>query len=494
MRHIATTLFFLASTSAVCAQGIPPPLNAPYITGSHYSARDLLPVYIDDVGEPVTPDRLEAITRRVEDLYRRDGFIAPLVITQKADSATPHLHVFEARLAAVNVRGDAGPYAALLDATAARLQQQGVLHQAQTRDAIARLSDLPGLTVRSSIDAHPGDANAFAMTLDVRYQRMTGAVAATNRISDEIGNGLLSARIALNSVLGTGERLAFTAASSASFGVYTYVGARAERRFGPIDLGVFASQADAGTEVDSNFLSRRAGVEASVAVLRWQSLTLRPLLGLSLRNARDEDDAGDAWSITRTRTALAGVEMQDQRQTRSTWLRATAERGLDNWDARTFVRSGLASEVEFTKATLEVSHVQVLAPRWQLRGALEGQWTADDLPSGERFTYGGAQIGRAFDPGAMIADRGVAGSLQLERTYRWNLAWLESGRLYLQGDYGIGEEVVASGGVERGATLGAGAALRAGGLSTTVELGYAARRLSDADRRVRAFVTTQYAF
>lgn len=492
-RHIAAIALLLAASNLARAQSAPS-LAAPYITGSHYSARALLPVYVDEVGEPVTPDRLEAIARRVEDLYRRDGFIAPLVVTQRADSATPHLHVFEARLAAVRVRGDAGPYAGLVEATAARLQQQGVLHQAQTRAAIARMSDLPGLAVRSSIDAEPGNPNAFAMTLDVRYQRVTGAVGATSRIADEIGEGLLSARIILNSLLGTGEQLAFTAASASTFGVYTYVSARASRGFGRVHIDLFASHADAGTEPDSHYESQRASIEASAVALRRDALTLRPVLGFALRNASDRDDGGDAWSITRTRAVLAGVELTAQHATRSSRLRVAAERGLSAWDARTFVRTGTAAEAEFSKATLELSHVQVLAPRWQLRGAFEAQWSGDDLPSGERFTYGGAQIGRAFDPGAMIADRGASASLQVERSHRWNNAWLDSGRAWLVGDYGIGEDTAASIGTQRGASLGAGAALRTGGLSTTVELGYAVKRIAEADRRLRAFVTTQYAF
>src|SRR5690606_19395534 len=107
------------------------PLSAPYITGSHYSARELLAAYLEDVGHPVTAERLETIARRIEEMYRRDGFVAPQVVTQQAGGPTPHLHVFEVRIVGVSIHGDAGKYRARVAAAAAQLESQGVLHQAR---------------------------------------------------------------------------------------------------------------------------------------------------------------------------------------------------------------------------------------------------------------------------------------------------------------------------------------------------------------------------
>jgi hemolysin activation/secretion protein len=497
MKHIASILLLLAPLPAAFAAEAQPLLNAPYITGTHYTARELVPAYLDDVGQPVTDDRLEAISQRVEEMYRRDGFLIPLIVTQSATGPTPHLHVFEARVAEVNIRGDAGAYREKVEAIAAELRAQPVLHKAQTQRAIHAIEDLPGLTVRAAFEPVESGRNAFALTLSVGFERMNGSAALSNRVSDDIGDGLVYGRLVLNSVLGASERLTFTAAGSTSLSKYRYFSARAERGFGPLHLDLQASRADAHTQPQSNYIATRYSVEASIAALRRNGLTVRPLVSASLRNASDHDGAGDPWNITHTRSVLGGVEISDKRDARVTRVRATAERGLDIWKASTYQRHGSPADVVFTKAAFEASHSVVLAPGWQARALAEGQWTRDDLPSGERFVYGGAQSGRAFDSGAIFTDTGATVSLQLDRYRQWNNAWLNYGRAFVQADYAIGKDNVDGSDRARGASLSLGLSARSHALTSTVELGYALKRVSGGDaqaHRLGAFFSTQYAF
>src|SRR5690606_6205648 len=267
------------------------------------------------------------IARRVEQLYQRDGYLVPLIVPGDGDGATPHLHVFEARVAEVRVRGDAGAYRDAVAAVAARLEAQPVLHKAFTQRAIHELEDLPGLSVEAGFAPHDDDPNAFELTLDVGYERTDGLLSFSSRVSDDIGDGLLSARVGFNSAFGTGERLTLTAASSTTFGVYTYFGGRVERRFGLLDVDVSGSLADADIGTDSNYDAARLALELSTAMRRG-SLVVRPLVALSMRNAEDHDDAGAAWEITRTRSIEAGVELTHRLETGVTQLRIGTERGI----------------------------------------------------------------------------------------------------------------------------------------------------------------------
>lgn len=500
MKHIASLLLMVAPfTAAFAAQADAPPLlNAPYITGTHYTARELAPAYLDDVGQPVTDDRLEAISRRVEEMYRRDGFLIPLIVTQSAGGPVPHLHVFEARVAEVRIRGDAGAYRGRVEAIAAALRAQPLLHKANTQRAIHTLEDLPGLSVRASFEPLASGRNAFALTLSVGFERADGNLTLSSRVADEIGDALVHGRLSLNSLLGTGEELIFTAATSTSASKYRYFSARAGRAFGPLHLDLLASRADAHTHPESDYAATRYALEASMAALRRNGLVIRPLVAAAVRNARDDDSAGDPWNTTRTRSVLGGMEVSDKREARITRVRVTAERGLDVWNAGTYRRSGAAADVAFTKAAFEASHSVVLAPGWQIRALAEGQWSGDDLPSGERFVYGGAQFGRAFDSGTLIADSGATASLQLDRYHQWNNPWLNYGRVFVQADYAIGKDNVdASRDDLRGASFSAGVSARSHALTTTVELGYALKRVTGSDpqaNKLSAFFSTLYAF
>lgn len=499
MKHIAAVLacftgpFAIADAGAAGADA--PLLNAPYITGTHYSARELLPAWFDEVGQPVNSERLDAIARRIEQMYQRDGFLIPLIVTEGAAGSTPHLHVFEARVHEVQVRGDAGAHRARVAAVAAQLESQPVLHKSVTQRAIHELEQLPGLSVRAGFDPVPGNPNSFALTLRVRFARTEGSLGVSSRVSDEIGDALLSARLRLNGALGMGERLSFTAASSSTFGNYAYASGRVEKQLGRLDVGLFASHAESDTAPDSSYDAQRYAFETGLTWLRADGLVIRPLLALSARNTRHEDDDGAAWSLTRTRTVEAGIETSLRQESRVTRLRIAGERGLDGWNALAYRRNSAAPDHTFTKFTLDAAHARVLAPGWQLRAGLEGQWSDADLPPGERFTYGGSQFGRAFDPGAMIADRGASGSLQLDRYRQWDSGWLDYGRAFVQADYAIGQ-VKGSNGYDtlRGASASAGVAGRVHGLTTTLEAGYALQGVEPDANRLRFFVSTQYAF
>jgi len=52
--------------------------------------------------------------------------------------------------------------------------------------------------------------------------------------------------------------------------------------------------------------------------------------------------------------------------------------------------------------------------------AAQGQWSFNRLISGEQIAFGGTQIGRGYDPGAITGDRGIGGSLELR--YNWRVA------------------------------------------------------------------------
>jgi hemolysin activation/secretion protein len=59
------------------------------------------------------------------------------------------------------------------------------------------------------------------------------------------------------------------------------------------------------------------------------------------------------------------------------------------------------------------SRLQSLFWRLSLLGYVTGQYSFNPLLASEQFAYGGSQLGRGYDPAAIIGDHGVGGTLEL---------------------------------------------------------------------------------
>ena len=60
-----------------------------------------------------------------------------------------------------------------------------------------------------------------------------------------------------------------------------------------------------------------------------------------------------------------------------------------------------------------------------------GQYAFDPLIEGEQITFGGAQIGRGYDPGAVTGDRGIGGSAELRYSGHLPEYWVQALQPYI---------------------------------------------------------------
>lgn len=69
----------------------------------------------------------------------------------------------------------------------------------------------------------------------------------------------------------------------------------------------------------------------------------------------------------------------------------------------------------FTKLRVNLVRQQLLPGQFSLQLLGQGQWTADKLLAGEQVFFGGIGLGRAYDTGAVIGDRGAGALIELRR-------------------------------------------------------------------------------
>jgi hemolysin activation/secretion protein len=411
--------------------------SSAFITGSHtYEATDFAAIIGPHVGRPVSSELMQQLAADIERLYRSDGYVSPTVLQADSEfgSSTPRLHVYEAQIAEVVLRGNCGPYCDVIRADASALESS-VIHKQRSRAHLRAIEQLPGVELSAVFEPRASEPNRYNLILTVSYQAVQVAAYLHNRGAEDSGRTVLGARTTFNGLLGIQEALTVRAAASSNIDDYHFVGGQLDRRFANVAASLDASASRIGT--DWHYSNDRARLEFRTAAFDDGVLRVEPLIAFGASDSEGREVEEDYFASVRTRTLEAGIATRKASVGSATEVWSAVERSLGAFGAAVRTSDAAPYDVVFTKAVLDASHVHVLGPRWRLRAELEGQFSNDSLPPGERFTFGGARFGRAFDPASLIGDSGAAGSLQVEYLRQWQSALLDSGRVYVQADYGF---------------------------------------------------------
>jgi hemolysin activation/secretion protein len=80
--------------------------------------------------------------------------------------------------------------------------------------------------------------------------------------------------------------------------------------------------------------------------------------------------------------------------------------------------SRVDAATDFTKLTGTARVTRSIFNDFGLAFAAQGQYSFERLITGEQIAFGGTQIGRGYDPGAITGDRGLGGSAELDYNTR----------------------------------------------------------------------------
>ena len=412
-------------------------LSSAFITGSKtYTVAQLARTIGPHVGQQVTPALLDQLAADIRAQYRQDGYVEPTVVPVDGESpsSTPRLHIFEAHISEIAVRGNPGPYFDAIMKLASPLQS-GSIHKDRSRLYLRSIAELPGLTVQATFEPRGVDPSGYTLVLNVTYDAMNATASAHNRGTAELGRTIIGAQTRFNGVLGMQEAVTLFGATAMEGSRYRYVGGRIEKRFGATYGSVEVVDSRAEPDRAWFYSTHLVQAEARTAVFDNGTTRFESLGFLSSRDSH-ADSFGTNSEVTRTRAIGAGFSGSTATSTSTTRLWSVINQGIDDYGAFASPTQGAAPALSFTTTTLGLIHVKALSPLWQLRCDFDGQWASQDLPVAERFTFGGARFGKAFDPAELIGDSGAALSLQIIRQVGKSIPWLEASRVYMQADYG----------------------------------------------------------
>ena len=376
---------------------------------------------------------------RAATILRRQGYIAAVEVPeQRIADGTVRFRVLMAKLVQVRVRGNAEGAERVIAGYLQQLTQQPVFNRFDAERYLLLASDLPGYNVRLTL--RPAGRAPGEVIGDVTVMRTAAYIDSNiqNYGSKELGRwgGLIRAQ--MFGLTGLGDRTTASIFTTSDFREQQTLQLGHDFRIGSEGLAVSTGYTYAWARPaveDSGEINARtlfATAEVSYPFVRRQSHTIRGSLGFDLIN---QDVELEDLELTRDRLRVAfaritadaistkfthgGVSLAEP-----TWrLSGLMElrRGLDIWGASDTCGTGpngcLAQgstppsrvEADGTATVVRGSAYGEFrpVPRFTLALGMRAQYANQPLLSFEEFSAGNYTVGRGYDPGALLGDRGI---------------------------------------------------------------------------------------
>lgn len=394
---------------------------------------DLRPAFAQYLGRTVPIATICEIRDAAATILRRAGYLAAVQVPpQRIEGGVVRFDVLMARLVSVQVRGDAGRSERQIAAYLEKLTAEPVFNERTAERYLLLARDLPGLDVRLRLrptGATPGDVVG-----EVMVQKQDYAVDASiqNLGSHEAGRWGALLRAEIYDLLG-GDRVTFGGYATADISEQQVVMLGYEKRIGADGLTVGGrfthawTDPDLGAAAGGDIKSRTllAAIEAGYPLRRSQAMNLRVAGGMEVINQKLRFN-GIPISRDRLRILYGRLDfdMIDRASIASIKGYSGAEprwRLAGSLELRKGIALFNASDEGAT--TPQLSRIEAdpqaalirfdgtaeyrpapkltfsLSPRWQ--------YTSRPLASYEEFSSGSFTVGRGYDPGTIIGDKGL---------------------------------------------------------------------------------------
>lgn len=404
---------------------------------------DLAATYAPFIGRDVPISTVCELRDRAATIFRDAGYIAAVQVPeQRIEGGIVHFQVLMAHLTQVRVRGEAAGAEKALAAYLGQLTRQPLFNRYEAERYLLLASDLPGYTVRLTLrpaGTAPGDVIG-----DVTVQHLPAYVdlIVQNGGSRSLGRwgGLLRGQ--LFGLTGLGDRTSLSVFSTSDFEEQQTVQLAQEMRIGPEGLSLAGSFTYAwarpvvpGADVLAKTLL--GTVELGYPFVRRQATTVRGSAGMDLvdqnvwfnhtKLTRDRlrvaflrlgidavatdfgsgfSSAEPPWHVTNLFELRQGLDV----------LGATHDcgpAGIHCLGAGDVPPSRLDGRSDSTVLRYTGYGEIRPAPKLTFALGLRAQYAWKPLLSFEDFSAGNYTVGRGYDPGALLGDRGFGTSTEM---------------------------------------------------------------------------------
>jgi len=414
-----------------------------------FSADDLAALWSGLEGAEVSLAQIYQVRDKLTAHYRNAGYVLSqaVVPAQRIRGGEVRLEVVEGFINEVKFDGDFTDRLGLLAAMAAKIKASRPLKMDVLERYVMLADDLPGVNVRTVLEAAEDVPGGSDLTFVLERAAFSGSTAVDNRGTRSIGKLQVTQSLNIEDQLGVFDRTVVQGVAATDVRELRYIDISHAL---PVDaegtlltVGLRRSWSRPGAEVkplDIDSLSSGARVNLSHPFIRSRSQTLRLDAGFALRDSQSAV-LGAPMSEDRLRVASLALSYDFADALDGANLaQATVSKGLNVLDAS---RTGsprasrAGGRSDFLKYHLLLQRNQPITDQLSIVVAAEGQYSADQLLSGEEFGVGGKSYGRAFDSSEITGDSG--GAAKLEAAYLlppWQEKWLNYAQAYVFSDYG----------------------------------------------------------
>lgn len=400
-------------------------------------AEALRPAYAEYVGRQHNVAVICEIRDRAATILRDAGYIAAVEVPeQRIEDGIVRFQVLMARLTAIRVRGDAGRNERLIAAYLERLTEQEVFNRFVAERYLLLAGDIPGHSVRLALRSAGGARGEVVG--EVTVERSPGLVDFNlqNFGSRELGQwgGLL--RGELYGLTGMGDRTTIALFSTAELEEQQTLQLGHDFRLGSEGLtlsGQFTyawAHPDLGNPaIDIRSRTLVATAEAQYPFVRSQALNVRGAAGFDYINQRI---AFNGLPLNRDRLRVGFLRLDTEAIDRRS---LGASRGFTlaepRWRAAGSVELrqgfgifGAGDPAAVPPSRLEGDATATLVrvsgfgeyrpvPAFTFSLGMRAQYSGNPLLSYEEYSVGNYTIGRGYDPGVLLGDKGIGVQAEL---------------------------------------------------------------------------------
>ncbi|MDP4547809.1 ShlB/FhaC/HecB family hemolysin secretion/activation protein [Marinobacter sp. MDS2] len=478
-----------------------PVLGAVVFEGvSAFSTPQLIPLYANSLGEPITPQLKTGLHTRFRGYYLEQGFLSPAV-TIRTHPDSVHIliaEITEPRIAEIRITGGTEDLRNAVRDRLAPLRQRVPISQHDIERFNRTLEKAVRVGLAATIDETSPGQHRIAYTLKPEIH---GELTYSAEGSQTLGQHMVAGKLRVTG-LGAGIREIYL------FGLHTlessgYRNLGAGLSYHATDTDtVYADVSSSRAVPQGQRIRPEREYERIWSQVRWRhrvldstSFTLSLDSSLILRDYTRER-GNDTEVDEQLRMASLGALAYAKSTGNLSRFGVSGRVGVDNFGAkRSGSRANDSLDLDFQILHAFYTLWQELPADFSLKLDLSGQYSSDNLPYSQRFSIGGSNIALAYEPGEFSGDSGLGSKLELRRGFS-SEQWIPGSRWVPYAYYGVARAFQnQSGDRESGAAAGAGLRFLNRKVSAYIEMGKpltTASAYKDKDLRLTGRLTTYF--
>ena len=366
-------------------------------------------------------DMAEKITQR----YRRDGFLVAQAYlpAQKINDGVVTIDVLEGQYGQIKLNNSSTLNSQVPSNLLAGLKPGDAIATAPLEERLLRLSDLPGVQVRSTLV--PGASVGLSdLIVEVKPgARISGSVDADNAGNRYTGANRIGATVNINNPSDRGDLITLRALTSGEGLQYVRAAYQAPVGLGRVGVAYSDLAYKLGHEfaaLDAKGHARIATLFGSLPLIRSRNTNLNAGLALDSKVFQDRIEAIPSVTDKRAQVLTATL-YGDQRDMRgggiSSYSLAWSMGNLDIQSpaAHSLDSSTARSNGGYNKLAFAVSRLQQATQTVSVLASLSGQVASKNLDTSEKMELGGMNGVRAYPEGEAYADAGYLMTLEARK-------------------------------------------------------------------------------